>query len=55
MLAGPGDFSPPDPVGCPESCPHCPESRNPKDCEKHPCIYDFDKDEYGDIKYHEQF
>ena len=47
MLKGPGDFSPPDPVECPESCPHCSESRDPNDCPLLECIYHFDKDDYG--------
>jgi len=55
QLKGPGDFSPPDPTSCPESCPHCPESRNPDDCPLLECRYEWDKDDYGDIKYHEQF
>lgn len=55
MLKGPGDFSPPEPVECLESCPHCPESRDPKDCERAECIYEWDEDDYGDRKYHERF
>jgi len=57
MLKGSGDFSPPDPVECPESCPHAHPSRNPKKCRALSlrCIYEWDKDEYGDIKFHERF
>lgn len=55
MLKGPGDFSPPDPVECPESCPHCPPSRDPKDCPLLECIYaPLDEDTLGDFKYHER-
>lgn len=38
---------------CPESCPHCPESRDPDDCPKLECLFYFDKSIYEDKKYHE--
>ena len=57
MLKGPGDFSPPDPdEDCPESCSHCPPSRDPKECPLLECIYaPIDKETLGDRKYHERF
>ena len=56
QLKGPGDFSPSDPTSCPESCPDCPESRNPDDCPLLECRYaPLDKQTLADIKYHEQF
>ncbi len=52
-VSEPGEQSPSDEVECPESCPHCPESRCYEDCPELECIYDIDPETVGDIKYHE--
>ena len=47
MLKGSGDFSPPDPVECPELCPYCPESRYHKDCPEIECTYEAEAFAFG--------
>ena len=53
MQRGIGDFSPPDPIQCPEDCIHCPPSRCSEDCQAMECIYAADPETAAERKYHE--
>jgi len=58
MLKGSGDFTPADPVECPDDCEYYTPDRGRDDYCQHPHGCKFDPphpDDIGDRKYHNQF